>query len=179
MGKQVNKRDLSETLGVSERSLTEWQVAGMPILHKGDRGESNVYDTEAVITWWMAREKSKVENESQRDRLARLQGDRMELELERELKRVAPVEAYETMWVNAYTALRVSTFNELPRLAQMLEATPGQSMKLQVLTETFTDLYTKLSQLNVDSLETELGPGEGLDAEGAGLPGAPAEPEDQ
>jgi phage terminase Nu1 subunit (DNA packaging protein) len=179
MGKNVNKRDLAEILGVSERTLTEWQALGMPMLHKGERGESNDYDTAEVITWWMGREKSKIENESQRDRLARLQGDRMELELERELQRVAPVEAFETMWTNAYTALRVSTFNELPRLAQMLEAMPGQSGKLQVLTETFTDLYTKLSQLNVDSLEAEHGAGEGPDAEGPALPGAPAEPQDQ
>lgn len=69
----VNKAELSEFLGVSERTLTEWQKDGLPMESEGERGQSNAYDTQRVIAWWIAREVTKVRSESPRDRLYRAQ----------------------------------------------------------------------------------------------------------
>ena len=75
MGKSVNKSELAEIFGVSERTLTEWQNdSDLPIKTKGARGQANEYDTEAVITWFAQRELNKVGVEGVRDRLARLHG---------------------------------------------------------------------------------------------------------
>lgn len=51
MGRLVSKRELSEILGVSERTLTDWQQKGMPIKVHTTRGLANEYDTADVFRW--------------------------------------------------------------------------------------------------------------------------------
>lgn len=77
----VNQRQLSEITGVSTVTLTEWQKAGMPMVEREQNGLANEYETVQVIRWMVQRELSKVQAESQRDRLTRLQADDMELTL--------------------------------------------------------------------------------------------------
>jgi hypothetical protein len=48
---RLNKRELALKLRVSERSLTTWQAAGMPVLEHGRRGQASVYDLAAVVRW--------------------------------------------------------------------------------------------------------------------------------
>jgi hypothetical protein len=48
---RLNKRDLAKKLCISERSLTSWQDAGMPVLEHGRRGQENAYDLAAVLAW--------------------------------------------------------------------------------------------------------------------------------
>lgn len=48
---RLSKRDLAAKLCVSERSLTAWQDAGMPVLEHGRRGQENAYDLVAVVRW--------------------------------------------------------------------------------------------------------------------------------
>lgn len=52
----VNKAELAEIVGKSERTLTTWQKNGMPIAHDGARGEQNKYETSEVIEWMIERE---------------------------------------------------------------------------------------------------------------------------
>lgn len=95
MGKLVNKRELAQILGVSERTLTEWQRDGLPIVINAGRGASNQYDTAAVIQWRIAREINGASKESPKDRLDRLRGDQVELELaetRRQLVNLAEIE---------------------------------------------------------------------------------------
>jgi len=41
----VNKKELAEIIGISERSLTEWQKEGLPVASYADnRGQANEYD---------------------------------------------------------------------------------------------------------------------------------------
>ena len=52
----VNKRQLSEILGVSERSLTDWQKEGLPVASYADnRGQANEYESSEVIRWMVQR----------------------------------------------------------------------------------------------------------------------------
>lgn len=90
MGKIVNKRDLAQILGVSERTLTEWQRQGMPLVLVTGRGSSNQYDTAAVIAWRIAREVNGAEKESQKDRLDRLRGDQIERQMAVEARELIP-----------------------------------------------------------------------------------------
>jgi hypothetical protein len=48
---RLNKKDLSEKLRVSQRSLTNWQKEGLPVLEHGRRGQPNIYDLAAVVRW--------------------------------------------------------------------------------------------------------------------------------
>jgi phage terminase Nu1 subunit (DNA packaging protein) len=47
----VIKKELADSLGVSQRTITLWQKAGMPILEKAGRGGKNRYCTQAVAEW--------------------------------------------------------------------------------------------------------------------------------
>jgi hypothetical protein len=70
MGRAVNKRELSEILGISERSLTDWQKDGMPVAEMRESlGHENTYDTEACIRWWIARDVARASGGSSFDKL--------------------------------------------------------------------------------------------------------------
>jgi len=55
---RVNKKRLSELLGISEPTLTQYQREGMPLVAKGSRGKENEYDVAAVIAWFKNRLKA-------------------------------------------------------------------------------------------------------------------------
>ncbi|MCC7487281.1 MAG: terminase small subunit, partial [Burkholderiales bacterium] len=87
MAKLVNKAELSELLGYSERTISSWQGEdnGFPVVSRGERGEENVYDAPAVVAWLLQREAARWGGESQeaRRRLVSAQASRAELELQR------------------------------------------------------------------------------------------------
>lgn len=56
----VNKRELAELVGKSERTITKWQKNGMPVFIDGTRGNENQYSTEDVIDWMIKREVERV-----------------------------------------------------------------------------------------------------------------------
>ena len=52
----VNKQELAEIIGKSERTITTWQKQGMPIALDGTRGTENKYNTVDVFEWMLNRE---------------------------------------------------------------------------------------------------------------------------
>lgn len=52
-GKIVNKVELSEILGIADRTITTYQKNGLPIEIDGVRGQSNSYNTKDVIDWFI------------------------------------------------------------------------------------------------------------------------------
>lgn len=155
MGKIVNKRDLALIVGVSERTLTEYQRDGLPMQVDGTRGESNAYDTEQVIRWLIMREISKPGNESQRDRLARLQGDKVEMEMAIAASKLVPVEEIQPAWLAMVASAKSYLRAEPDRLAQLLEVTDGVDAKRDLLSDTFDDFLRKLSRYDPGDEEDE------------------------
>lgn len=143
---RVNKKTLADIMGVSERSLTEWQEnEGLPIATKGLRGQENVYDTEAVIAWQVSRALAKAgKTESQRDREARLRGDKLELELAKERGTLVPADQVGPIWESRVLAAAGFMASRQSRLASILEATPGEAAKREVLKREDADFLNKL-----------------------------------
>ncbi|WP_263079500.1 terminase small subunit [Endozoicomonas sp. Mp262] len=50
-GQLVNKKQLAEIIGKSERTITTFQKNGLPIQSEGTRGTANIYNTSDVIDW--------------------------------------------------------------------------------------------------------------------------------
>ncbi|QRO34140.1 terminase small subunit [Chromobacterium violaceum] len=125
MGKIVNKRELAQILDTSERTLTEWQRQGMPMAVDAGRGSANQYDTGDVIRWRIARE-ANGEKESAKDRLDRLRGDQVELDLleaRRVLVNVAEIEPALGQFIADAVALMVSMPDKYaPLLGEMSTA---------------------------------------------------------
>lgn len=125
MGKLVNKRELALILGVSERSLTEWQRNGLPIALDAGRGASNQYDTANVIAWMIARELSGAAKETHRERLDRLQGDKIEMDLAKARGVLVPIEEVEPA-IAQFVLDAVAVLEGLPeKYAPILDAADG------------------------------------------------------
>lgn len=56
----VNKRELSEVVGVTERTLTTYSKQGMPIAAASARGKASKFDTVDVINWMIQKEVTKL-----------------------------------------------------------------------------------------------------------------------
>jgi len=75
---QVNRRQLAEIFGVDQITIGEWQKkADFPPFEKRLGRSGSIYDTAAVIRWYAGA------GDNANDRLKRLQGDKVELELAR------------------------------------------------------------------------------------------------
>lgn len=113
----VNKAELAEILGRSERTLTTWQKQGLPIHSAGTRGQENLYQTSEVIDWLIRRELERaigagpdgeaISYEVERARLTKAQADHEELKvatLRGELLRSSDVERVQGAMVTAFRA---------------------------------------------------------------------------
>lgn len=120
MGRMVSQQSLSEILGVNRKTLTFWQREGMPIAIETENGLANQYDTETVITWWLAREIAKVKGESEKDRLARLQGDKLEIELAVMRGALLPSDQVEPAWTGMVVAARQTFLAMSSRMSQLV-----------------------------------------------------------
>jgi Phage DNA packaging protein Nu1 len=78
----TGQEQIASVFGVAPKTIVEWQTQGFPIAVQGQRGIASVYDTEVCITWYVQREMQKAGAESSKDRLSRLQGDKVEMELQ-------------------------------------------------------------------------------------------------
>jgi phage terminase Nu1 subunit (DNA packaging protein) len=171
MGKRVNKRELSEFLGYSERTLTEWQDAGMPIEEKGDRGEANVYDTADVVKWLVSRETGKDRAETEKERLTRLQADQIELEIAVKRKTLVPVAEIEPVYNRMVATAAAFLRSQIVPLAQSLELVQGEEAKVQLITEGIDGFLTRLSDPHLPD-DVELAE-EGMEGDRAAPEGKP------
>ncbi len=100
-GKIVNKAELSEILGIAERTITSYQKNGLPIEIDGGRGQSNSYNTKEVIDWLIDWRMSKLSSpgvqakyvfEEERARLTHHQANREALKEQEEEGELIPAE---------------------------------------------------------------------------------------
>jgi phage terminase Nu1 subunit (DNA packaging protein) len=145
MTKLVNKRDLAEILGTSERSLTNWQKQGMPILREGERGESSEYSTADVIKWridWLL--KKHQQEETPRDRLARRQAEMLEIDLAERRRESIPAPEIGPAWtgfvIASRQALRSMAADLTPALALLEGADPMRDLLEEAIDEALRNL---------------------------------------
>lgn len=144
MARHFNKREVAEILSVSERTLSDWQAEGMPFVERGVRGEENAYDLRAIMEWHTERAVRKIAPETQRDRLARLQADLLELDLAEKTRNLVPVAEVKPLWDSYVLTAAAFMLGRHSRLAAMLEAAPGIQAKRALLKTEDANFLTKL-----------------------------------
>lgn len=77
----VGQERIAEVFGVAPKTIVEWQEQGLPIAKRGSPGVPSEYRSDDCIRWLVQREVERANGESAKDRLARLQGDKVEMEL--------------------------------------------------------------------------------------------------
>lgn len=145
--KVVNKREMASILGVTERTLSEWQKLGLPFVRGKGRGSSNHYQTPKVIEWMVAREVSQTPaGESARDRHARLQGDVLEITLAEKRRELIPAAEVEPEWNASVVAARQALLTVPLRVAPLLSTMGGSVDAIrELLAEAISDALTRLA----------------------------------
>lgn len=155
----VNKRTLADVLGVSERTLTEWQDGGMPIESIGGRGLDNQYDTAKVIEWRIQRALAGQKSETGKERLERLQAEELEMKIDERAGRLVALADIETMWASGIIAARAELMALSERLKDKLDATHRINVDPVVIEAEVLQALSKLSGraaelADVDDAET-------------------------
>ena len=147
----VNKRQLSEIVGVSERSLTEWQKEGLPVASYADnRGQANEYESAAVIRWMVQRELERLNKEKPRDRLDRLKADAIELDLKERTGELAPAALFERAWADHILAARTEFLTLPEQLATELSATAGVEIDPDAIASHINKALEKLAKYGAE-----------------------------
>ena len=147
---------IADVFGVAPKTIVEWQEQGMPIAVRGRPGVPSEYDSEACIAWMVDREVKKVQNEKPQDRLARLQADKIEMELAERRGVLIPADLLEPRLQAAFTAARERLLEAVPRLARELPAdAEGREAALQAEFEAFLHRLADWANAGVDEGDDE------------------------
>lgn len=140
----IGQTEIAAMFGVTARTITDWQEAGMPVAVHGGPGVSGEYDAPACIRWLVEREVRKVQGESPKDRLARLQGDQLEMDLAERRGKLIEAATVEPMMRAAIVSARERIRNEPARLAEALEG-KDKAEREALLRDLLDETLTKLS----------------------------------
>lgn len=146
----VNKKQLAEIFGISERSFTEFQkLPNFPIKEDGGRGKTNTYDTEAVFRWLVRREAGK-NTETSRERLDRIRASREELAYAKDLQELVPAELVEEQLTSAVIAIRSDVLNGNAQLKAELDSEYGTDIDIDILHDHSRQILESLSEIGCE-----------------------------
>lgn len=148
------QEQVASVFGVAPKTITEWQVMGFPVAVQGGPGVASEYDTPACVQWLVDREIRKVRVESPKDRVFRLQGDKLEREELKEARLLILASEVEPLWSSAVLGAREFLAGEPPRLASLAMGLSKPALEA-LLRETFEQFLGRLSnwQAADDDLE--------------------------
>lgn len=92
----LTRPQLAEALGVTAGTITRWERDGMPVARRLSRGKSTLFDQAAVEAWRAATEAEQAGSLSlaeERAKLAKKQGEKLDLELSVRRGELVEVEA--------------------------------------------------------------------------------------
>lgn len=153
------QEQIAALFGVAPKTITEWQVLGFPVALQGGPGIPSEYESAACITWMVGREVSKIRSETPKDRLSRLQGDKLEQEMLRDAGKLIPTSEIEPMWEGAVVAAREYLLGEPPRIASLSIGMEKQALE-ELLRLTFETFLIKLSNWRAAMQEDDPEPDE-------------------
>lgn len=142
----VNKNQLADIMGVSERTLTEWQDADMPIEVVGGRGLENQYDTAKVVGWRLQRALGGATVESAREERDRMEAKLLELRIAKEADLLVSIDDVKPAWEAAILAARSDLLSLPARLKASIDARYQIDVDLQMLDDEVYQALAKLAE---------------------------------
>lgn len=136
---------IADVMGVAPKTIVEWQEDGFPIALRGGPGVPSEYDSDDCIRWLVRREVLKVQGESPRDRVFRLQGDQLEAVLAKERGLLIPVDQVEPKWRAAVLAAREGLQRDRRRLAALLDGVTDRREREKIIGATHEAFLRRLS----------------------------------
>jgi hypothetical protein len=160
------QEQIAALFGVAPKTITEWQVMGFPVAFQGGPGVASEYDAPACVQWLIAREVRKVQSESPKDRVLRLQGDKLEQEMLKDARLLIPADEVEPLWASAVLNAREYLMGEPTRLASLAIGLDKPAME-ELLRTTFTEFLGRLANWRAADDEAEDAEDEGDEDETA------------
>ena len=147
----ATKSQLSQILGVSERSLSEWQKENppLPILREGGPNDENRYDAADCVRWYVDRSIRKAKIELPRDRLSNMQANKTELEVAELAGELCRSNDVTQLWGEKTAAARAKLLPFPSKIAQRI-ATPERMAEVQAAAQEV--VYEVLNELAGDGL---------------------------
>ena len=143
--KVTGQQGIADMFGVSRETIDNWQQDGMPVEKRGGPGVPSEYDSVECINWLLSREVKKVQGEKPQDRLARVQADKIELELMEKRGLLLPADQIEPKLRAAMVAAREMWRNEPARLAREVPGKPIKEIE-DLLAMSYEAFLVKLSR---------------------------------
>ena len=151
----VNKKQLADVFGISERSFSEYQKdPTFPIKEEGGRGRSNTYETAQVFEWLKIRAEGQGQ-ETAKERLDRLRGDQAELAIAKEIGELVPAEDVARELDDVVSAVRSSQMFGNTKLKKELDTVYSLDIDIEILNDHSREILTDLSVLEVESAECD------------------------
>ncbi|MCV6612007.1 MAG: terminase small subunit [Amphritea sp.] len=148
---RVNKKQLADIFGVSERTLTDYQKdPTFPIEEDNGRGRENVYDTVDVHDWFVKRAAGK-KAETNKERLDRIKGDREELAHAKDLGETVPADLVEERLANVVIAIRSDLLNNNLQLKTDIDLEYGIDLDIETLHAHSRTILEHLSEIGSES----------------------------
>jgi hypothetical protein len=146
VGHLVSKKVLAEIVGVSERTLSDWQEKGMPIKVHTSRGLANEYDTANVFRWREEFVANGEKTETARERKDRLDGDLKELQLAKESAEILLREDVEFAWEGAIESAKSEFMASARKLKTKIDDEYGIDSELEIYTEHVRATLARLAE---------------------------------
>ncbi len=138
------QEQIAAMFGVAPKTITEWQVLGFPVAFQGGPGVASEYEAPECVKWLVDREIRKVQSESPKDRVLRLQGDKLEKELLEDAKLLIPASEVEPLWASAVLSAREFLQGEPARLASLAIGLEKPAME-ELLRASFGEFLGRLA----------------------------------
>lgn len=139
---RLNRAELAHHMGVSTVTIDTWRKDGMPVLQAGSRGIEWAFDLTAVIKWYADKKVREAEGKAPDDlaqiekRTASVKMQRIELQLAKERKEVAPIADFERAMAAAFAEIRTNIMNVPQRVViQLLGETDEATFKKKLKAE--------------------------------------------
>lgn len=156
----VNKRELAEIVGKTERTLTSWMQDGMPVYHQGGRGKETHFETAEVIAWMLQREVAgylpkdedgkEIVYEVERARLTKAQADHEELKVQVLSGTLIPSTLVEAVQGGMVTSFRARMLSLPTKAASALASTQDEAEGEAVLTDLVHEALEELADFDPD-----------------------------
>lgn len=154
MTRAVGQENIAALFGVAPKTIVEWQEDGFPVALRGGPGVPSEYETEACIGWLINREVKKVQAESPRDRLFRLQADAIELDQAVKKGLLLRADSIEPRLRSAVVSAREMLLRSAAPLAGLMEGCDRRKREL-LLRDAFDAFLRRLADWRNTSAEPE------------------------
>lgn len=135
---------VAEVFRVTPKTIGLWQEQGFPVARKGGPHIPSQYCAADCVAWVLERELAKIRTESPKDRLNRLQADKIEMDLMQSRGVLVPVAAIEPHLRAAVIAARTFLRDSPGRLAEAVYGKDKRATE-SILAATFDQFLTKLA----------------------------------